>query len=72
MENLIVYPENENQLKLLKTFLEEMKIRFKKDSEIEQLEDWQKRLIDEGLKDIEEGRFSSSEEVHNKALECLK
>ena len=72
MENLIVYPENENQLKLLKTFLEEMKIRFKKDSEVEELQDWQKRLIDEGLNDIEEGRFSSSQEVHKNALECLK
>ena len=72
MENLIVYPENENQLKLLKTFLEEMKIRFKKDSEVEELQDWQKRSIDEGLKDIEEGRFISSKEVHKKALECLK
>ena len=72
MENLIVYPENENQLKLLKDFLEETKIRFKKDSEVEELEDWQKRSINEGLKDIDEGRFSSSEEVHKKALECLK
>lgn len=72
MENLIVYPENERQVKVLKSLFEEMKIRFKSEIEIEELQDWQKRSIDEGLNDFEEGRTVSREEVSRKALECLK
>ena len=72
MENLIVYPENDRQLSVLKSLFEEMKIRFKSETEVEELQDWQKRLIDEGLKDFEEGRIVSREEVSRKALECLK
>ena len=29
MENLIIYPENQKQLQILKSLLEEMKIKFK-------------------------------------------
>ena len=72
MENLIVYPENQKQLNMLKSLLKEMKIRFKSETEIVELQDWQKKLVDEGLKDFEEGRFVSREEVTKKALECLK
>lgn len=72
MENLIVYPDNQKQLNVLKLLFEEMKISFKSESNEEKLEDWQKNLIDEGIKDFEEGRFNSREEVSKKALECLK
>ena len=71
MENLIIYPENNQQLQILKSFLEEMKIRFESEKIVE-LTDWQRKLIEEGLKDVEEGRVLSSEEVHKRALECFK
>ena len=69
MENLIVYPENQKQLSILKSLLEEMKIRFKSEVQMEEL---QKKLIDEGIEDIKGGRFTSAEEVNKKARECIK
>ena len=71
MENLIIYPENKQQLQILKSFLEEMKIKFESEK-VEELTDWQRKLIEQGLKDVEEGRVLSSEEVHKRALECFK
>jgi len=71
MENLIIYPENKQQLQILKSFLEEMKIRFESEK-IEELTNWQRKLIEEGLNDVKEGSVLSSEEVHKRALECFK
>ncbi len=72
MENLIVYPENQKQLSVLKSLLEEMKIRFKSEMEVEELKDWQRKLIDEGIEDVKAGRFTSAEEVSKKAREYIK
>lgn len=72
MENLIVYPENQKQLSVLKSLLEEMKIRFKSEMEVEELKDWQRKLIDEGIEDVKAGRFTLAEEVSKKARECIK
>ncbi len=72
MENLIVYPENQKQLQILKSLLEEMKIKFKSEEQVEELQDWQKKLIDEGLKDAAEGRLLSREEVDKRIEECFK
>ena len=72
MENLIVYPENENQLKLLKTFLEEMKIRFKKDSEVEELQDWQKEKILKGIEEADKGDFVTEDEAKKIIDKCFQ
>ena len=72
MENLIIYPENQKQLQILKSLLEEMKIKFKSEEQVEELLDWQKKLIDEGLKDAAEGRLLSREEVDKRIEECFK
>ena len=72
MENLIVYPENQKQLSVLKSLLEEMKIRFKSEMQVEELKDWQRKLIEEGIEDVKAGRFTSAEEVSKKARECIK
>lgn len=72
MENLIIYPENQKQLQILKSLLEEMKIKFKSEEQVEELQDWQKKLIDEGLKDAKEGRLLSREEVEKRIEECFK
>ena len=72
MENLIIYPENQKQLQILKSLLEEMKIKFKSEEQVEELQDWQKEKILKGIKDIKEGKFSSNDDVSQKPRECIK
>ena len=72
MENLIIYPENQKQLQILKSLLEEMKIKFKSEEQVEELQDWQKEKILKGIKDIKEGRLLSREEVEKRIEECFK
>jgi len=73
MESIIIYPENNKQFSLLKSLLEEMKVRFKTEDNDIELENWQKELIDKGLQDINEGKTVSQKEVQDKAREiCSK
>lgn len=74
MSTITLHNESENQLKLIEALLKEMKIEFEVSEELENqdLTDWQKELIDEGLKDIEEGRIISSEEVRKNSRLCIK
>ena len=73
MESIIIYPENKKQLSLLKSLLEEMKVRFKTEEDFVELESWEKALIDKGLHDIKEGKTVAQKEVQNKAREiCSK
>lgn len=71
MSTITIYTENENQIILLQALLKELKMNFEINPN-EELTPWQKKEIDTGIKDIEEGRFSSSEEVRMKARLCLK
>ena len=74
MSTITFHNESENQLKLIEALLKEMKIEFEVSEELENqdLTDWQKELIDEGLKDLEEGKIISSEEVRKNARLCIK
>ena len=74
MSTITLHNESENQLKLIEALLKEMKIEFEVSEELENQDftDWQKELIDEGLKDIEEGRIISSEEVRKNSRLCIK
>lgn len=69
MSTITFHNESENQLKLIEALLKEMKIEFEVSEELENQDftDWQKELIDEGLKDLQEGRIISSEEVRKNA-----
>ena len=69
MSTITLHNESENQLKLIEALLKEMKIEFEVSEELENqdLTDWQKELIDEGLKELQEGRIISSEEVRKNA-----
>ena len=69
MSTITFHNESENQLKLIEALLKEMKIEFEVSEELENqdLTDWQKELIDEGLKDLQEGRIIPSEEVRKNA-----
>ena len=74
MSTITFHNESENQLKLIEALLKEMKIEFEVSEELENQDftDWQKELIDEGLKDIEEGKIISSEEVRKNSRLCIK
>ncbi len=72
MSTIILHNESENQLNLIENLLKELKIKFEVYEKSDEFTDWQKKLIDEGLKDFEEGNFSTSEDVHKGARLCLK
>ena len=74
MSTITLHNESENQLRLIEALLKEMKIEFEVSEELENQDftDWQKELIDEGLKDIEEGKIISSEEVRKNSRLCIK
>jgi len=50
----------------------ETKSKISNSEKADKLSEWQKKLIDKGLKDFEDGNFSSSEDVHKGARLCLK
>ncbi len=59
MENIIIIPKNEKQFSAIKTFLEEMKIRFKTEKEDDTLmtEEEFYAKIDNAKQQIKEGNF---------------
>mgnify|MGYP001120844827 FL=1 len=58
MENIIIIPENKKQFSAIKTFLEEMKIRFKTEKQDDTLmtEEEFYVKIDRSIKQAEEGK----------------
>ena len=67
MENLIVYPENQKQLSILKSLLEEMKIRFKSEQKEMvriNISNEAKNSILKGLVDAEKGNLVSEKEAN--------
>jgi len=70
MSTITIHTENENQINLLKALLKELKINFEINKE-EKLTEWQKEKILKGISDIENGNFSTSESVSEKARKCL-
>ncbi len=70
MQNIIIYPASQSQLAEIKSILERKQIRFDLIQETisEKLEDWQVKMIEEGLSDIENGKMVASADVHKKAL----
>ncbi len=70
MENIIIYPASQSQLAEIKSILERKQIRFDLIEETisEKLEDWQIKMIEEGLSDIENGKTTRASDVHKKTL----
>ena len=70
MENIIIYPASQSQLAEIKSILERKQIRFDLIEETisEKLEDWQIKMIEEGLSDIENGKTTPASDVHKKTL----
>lgn len=71
MSTITIHTENEKQISLLKTLLQELKIKFEI-SHGENLTEWQKEKIVKGISDIAEGKFSTSESVSDKARKCIR
>lgn len=74
MNTITVHPENENQVHLLQALLKELKIKFEINNQEKTLKltDFEKKLIQEGLEDVKNGRVISSEEARKRAEECFK
>ena len=74
MSTITLYNESENQLKLIEALLKELNIKFEvsKKEKIIKLNDFEKKLIQEGLDDVKNGNVISSEEARKRAEECFK
>jgi len=72
MKHIVIYPDNPKQFSVIEAFLEEMKIRFKSQEDIILSEVIKQSILD-GIKDADQGKVVSSEEVRKKAVAlCLK
>ena len=57
MENLIVMPENEKQLLLVKTLLQEMKVKFKIEKSYKNFQDYLSLKIQEAREEKKNGEL---------------
>ena len=67
MENLIVYPENQKQLNILKSLFEEMRIQFKSEQpEVVKVKvsEAAKKSILKGLDDADKGNLLTEKEAN--------
>ena len=67
MENLIVYPDNQKQLSVLKLLLEEMRVRFKSEQQETvkiKVSQAAKNSIQKGLDDNEKENLVSEKEAN--------
>lgn len=69
-----LYSENEEQRNFVKETAEKLDVacNLSNENEMEELQDWQKKSIERGIEDFENGRFSTSQEVRKGARLCLK
>lgn len=75
MENVVIQPGNQKHFFLLKALLEEMNVKFsteKTKSENILFSDFEKKLIDKGLEDIENRRIKTQDEAHKIFETCFK
>lgn len=69
IDSIIVHPKSEKQMNLLKTLLEELKIKFEisKTEKVIKLSDFEKYLIKKGIEYADNGRLISSDEARKMA-----
>lgn len=70
MSTITIHTENENQISLLKALLKELKISFEINKE-ENLTDWQRQKLLEGIAQADRGDFVTEDEVKER-LRCFK
>ncbi len=71
MSTITIHTENENQINLLKALLKELKISFEINKE-ENLTDWQRKKLLEGIAQADRGDFVTEDEVKEKLDRCFK
>lgn len=71
MSTITIYTDNENQINLLKAFLQELKIDFEINKE-ESLTDWQRKQILEGIDQADKGDFLTDVETKEILNQCFK
>ena len=74
MSTITLHNESENQLNLIENLLKEMKIKFdiSKKEEVVILTDFEKKLIQKGIDEADNGEFYSEEESEKIIDECFK
>ena len=74
MSTIILHNESENQLNLIESLLEELKIKFEisKKNEADELTDWQENLLKKGIKQADNNEFYTEDEANLIIAECLK
>ncbi|WP_267401793.1 MULTISPECIES: DUF2683 family protein [unclassified Chryseobacterium] len=71
MSTITIHTENENQINLLKAPLKELKINFEINKE-EELTEWQRRQLKEGIAQADNGDFVTNEEAKKILDQCFK
>jgi predicted transcriptional regulator len=71
MSTITIHTENENQINLLKALLKELKINFEINKE-EELTEWQRRQLKEGIAQADNGDFVTNEEAKKILDQCFK
>lgn len=71
MSTITIHTENENQINLLKALLKELKINFEINKE-EELTEWQRRQLKEGIAQADNGDFLTNEEAKKILDQCFK
>ena len=71
MSTITIHTENENQINLLKALLKELKISFEINKG-ENLTEWQKKQLLEGINEADQKNFVSDEEAKKMLDQCFR
>lgn len=71
MSTITIHTENEKQISLLKNLLQELKIKFEVSTE-ENLTEWQKEKIMEGIRQADQGEFYTEKESKEILDQCFR
>lgn len=74
MSIITLHNESENQLNLIESLLKEMKIKFdiSRKEDVVILSDYEKKLIQKGIDEADNGEFYSEEESEKLLDKCFK
>ncbi|TDX82713.1 hypothetical protein [Epilithonimonas xixisoli] len=71
MSTITLHNESENQLKLIEALLKELNIKFEV-SKKEKLTDWQRKQLQEGIEQANQGEFFTEDEAEKILDKCFK
>ncbi len=71
MSTITIHTENEKQISLLRTLLQELKIKFEISHE-EKLTEWQKEQLAEGIRQADQEEFFTEKESREIIDQCFR